>query len=634
MAKKEQIELVDGEGKTVESIVIDDIRRARQAKKDLLEAMKEDFEFAAGKQWDDTDKETLEKAGVRALTINKIQPNLFLISGIERQNRTDFKAFPEGEEDSPKSEIATSLLKNVMKQAAGEYKLSEIFEDGCICGEGWIEPYIDYTYDLLNGAMKFKKVSAGNVLVDPDSTEYDLSDAEYVAKLTPNLTKKQVLKVFPDKEKEIKSIGAGKLNLDLAGGETDQTGLEVQKHGYNDNAQGDYSKEAEYDLTEYYYKRYEPKWVVADKKQGTLREALNEQEAKTYCEQANASDPAGQEATAVYFKRIVPEIWVKSLIGNSLIDDRQCLFYPRWKGFPLIPFFAHRLTTPLKDREYMTQGIVRGLKDPQRELNKRRTQELRILNTSANSGWICEQGAWVKKNEVKKYGASPGVILEYKKGFTRPERITPTPLSQGHAQLAAENAQDIKEISGINADLLALQEGGTDSGRAIALRQKQGLVMLQRILDNYGQTKRLLGKFVLSQLGELYTVETATKVLGDAFIKEQFSKPVMLEPGRPQIDETTGEMAMELDNEAVGAMFNLILNDAELIKYDISVGESANTETVRYANSLLLMDLASKGIPIPPDVLIDESTLAEGTKKKINQAIARQAAAGGAPPRK
>ena len=55
--------------------------------------------------------------------------------------------------------------------------------------------------------------------------------------------------------------------------------------------------------------------------------------------------------------------------------------------------------------------------------------------------------------------------------------------------------------------------------------------------------------------------------------------------------------------------------------YDVSIGEGAYSETVKISNYMTLMDLVSKGIPIPPDVLISESTLPAGAKQKITAAL-------------
>jgi hypothetical protein len=197
-------------------------------------------------------------------------------------------------------------------------------------------------------------------------------------------------------------------------------------------------------------------------------------------------------------------------------------------------------------------------------------------------------------------------------------------LSQGHAQLAIENAQDIKEASGVNPDLLA--NADTDqSGRAILLKQRQGLVMVQEPLDNYGETKRILGRFILSQLGELFTVETAVKVLGEAWVSKQeaFKEPVFDPMGQPQLD-TNGKLKTQLNPDLVGKVLNEVLNDSALGKYDVTIGEGAYTETSRMANHMMLMEMAKSGIPIPPDVLIKESNLPESSKSQILAAIEAQ----------
>jgi len=588
--------------------ILDDFRRARERKKTWRVAAIEDFEFFVGKQNDDDDVEKLRKRGVKALTINKVRPNIFLISGVQRQNRTDFRAFPEGEEDGLLAEVATRLLKNAMKTSDGEDKVSEQFEDGIISGEGYIEPYMDYTHDLINGSLKIKKVSPLRLFVDPDSVEYDLSDAAYVVKFSPQLNLDQILALFPNKTKEIKDIGEGKIEIDQVEGAISRETDDYPDMNSGKEENKDPTEEKIYDLTEYYYKKSVLKYLIADAQQGLVKEASSKEEADEYI---------AQYPDAKIIPRYIPEIWVDAMIGNTVIDSYMCQFYPKWKEYPFIPYFGYRITIPLKDRAYMVQGVVRALKDLQRELNKRRTQELVHLNSSTNSGWIVHKNAKVNKKDLRQKGSSSGYVLEWE-GQIPPVQIHPQPLSQGHAQLAAENTNDIKEVSGINADLLSMNEK-TQSGRAIHLRQKQGMVMIQNLFDNLSRTKKILGRFIMSQLGEIYTVETATRVCGSAFLQKNFSAPVMQDEETPVMEN--GEMKMELDNEAVATLFNQVLTDIETTKYDIAVGEGVNTETVKYANYMTLMDLVQAGAPIPPDVIIDESMLPPATKEKIKQSI-------------
>jgi len=599
------------------------LRYTRRKNKGFFDKYKEDFEVAAGKQWDEQDEINLRKAGIEPLTINKIKPIIKLLSGIERQSRSDLIAFPEGQEDSIKAEISTKLIKCVMKKARGQYKLSAQFKSGVIGGACYLEPYLDYSYDLLNGELKFKKVSATRILIDPDAEEYDLSDAKFVIKLSTSLTKDQLLELFPKKDKEIEKAEFSRFFFDENGNLTKTIQYEdYEDHEFEDDEKDRENVKGEYDLAEYYYKDKTTRYYVVSRQDGTILELDTNEEAEAYAQTIPGS---------VIIEKEVPEIRRKAFIGSTVLDDDVAWTYPKWKSYPFIPYFCEWNTEDGVDKEFLIQGIVRHLRSLQFEYNKRRTQELRHLNSSINSGFLAPKGALDKPtlDKLQKYGSTPGFTGEYdpsKSGGTTPDqwRLRPMTLSQGHAQLAQENAQDIKEASGVNPDLLA-NDSESQSGRAILLKQRQGLVMVQEPLDNYGETKNILGKFILTQLGEVFTVETAAKVLGESWINQQdaFKEPVFDEMGQPQLG-TDGKIRLELNPNIVGKVINDVLNDASLGKYDVTIGEGAYTETTRMANHMTLMDMASKGIPIPPDVLIQESNLPESTKSKILAAVERQ----------
>ena len=621
------------EGKKLDADkILKDFKVAYTAKRKWLKEAEEDFEYTLGKMWDEDDVRKLDDRGIKALTINKIRPNIWLLTGLESQNRTDYLAYPEGGEDTIVAEIVTRLLKNSMKNCMGDYKVSEQFEDGLSCGESYLEPFIDYTYDLLNGELKLKKLNFKTVFPDPKAEEYDFSDGRYMCKLSLGLTKDELKQIFPQSDDKIEKLTKNNAGFDFDNWIDVGFGSTEQTKNYKEDESGDNveTEDIGYDIVEYYYKKYVKKYYVLDKKLGTVRETTDKEEANKYV-QMMIEQNQEFEQSAVAIERMIPEIWCAALLAGEVFDDSKSSTYPRWRSFPYIPYFVYRSSAPIKNTEYKVQGITRGLKDLNFELVKRRTQELTILNSSANSGWISEQGAFVDKAKIKKFGSSPGVLLEYKKGYQKPEKILPTPLSQGHAQLVAEQTQDLKESSGINSDLLAMNDKQA-SGRAISIRQRQGLVMVQKIFDNLSQTKRILGRFIMSQLGELYTVDTAVKVCGNQFIKENFSKPIMREgidpktgqPGQlPVIDPKTGEMQMELDKEMIANVFKNVLNNSQLGKYDVQVGEGSNNETIKYANFMELMEMRDRGVPVPPDVLVEASMISGANKAKIAAAIKR-----------
>lgn len=649
--------------------VLCDFKLAYEAKRDWLKEAEQDFEFSLGQQWEDGDVDKLEKAGVKALTINKIRPKIFLLTGLESQNRSDFLAFPEGGEDTIEAEISTRLLKNVMKRSQGDYKVSEQFEDGLTCGEGFIEPYQDYTKDMLSAELQFKKMDFDQIFPEPGCKEYDMSDARYVCKLTTDLTKDEILEFYPGKESVIEKM------IDNKKSGTISLGFEAENKGKSHFQKRDYGagqvpgnsegmKEPLYDHLDYYYKKWIPKYYVADRKLRTIKEFPSKENANQYVETVNnppglpildqvgqpIADEMGQPMTqpqepqvmpdgkpiAAVIEKHEPEIWHCTIVGECdefLQEPQRAWFYPKWKSYHFMPFFAYRSTQPIKKRELKVQGIVRMGKDLQIDLNKRATQELRHLNQSANSGWQCDDDTLTPAQEAayKSFGSAPGILLKHKADKPAPIKILPTPISSGHEILVERRSQDLKEVLGINSDLLNSQEGGQDSGRAIYLRQKQGLVMVQRVFDNLSHTKRLLGRFILSQLGEVYDIDSAVRVVGEAFLQESFQKPKVIPTPMGEVPAQNpsqpGELVMEFDQQAAVMAMQKVLTDTQSGVYDVSIGEGANNETIKFANYMTLLDMAGKGIPIPPDVLVEESMLSSAHKEKIRKAIEAQAAA-------
>lgn len=605
--------------------VFKDFHRAYAAKRSTIDKMQSDFEFFLGKQWPNDAIQELKERKIKPLTINRIFPIVQLLTGLESQNRPDYKAFPEGEEDTLKAEVVTRLLKNVMKVSEADYKISEMFEDGTVCGESALEPYLDHTESLINGEFRVKKGSYFQIIPDPESTEYDYSDAEFICKIIFDLTKEKLLVLYPDSETEIENLQSGKISLEVA----EYGGAHIQRKDYTGNSSATSFEEKKdvFDLLEYKYKKYVKKYFVGDFKLNKIVEMQSKQDAEAFVEQATALDQDPNRPSAKVIPRLVPEIWNYAITGGlqKPLYHGPEWSYPRWKGYPIIPFAAYTTNTRVNedDRHLLKKGVTRNLIDLNFEENKTRTQELHILNTTANSGWQGEEDAFVDEEETwKKFGSKPGIILKHKQGFAPPIKIIPNQLPVAHDKLAQRRAEDLKEASGINTDLLAVEDGGQSSGRAIALRQKQGMVMVQRLFDNLRRSRKILAKFILSQLPEIFDVETAMRVVGDAFLQQNFSKPVQ------GLDPMSGQVVVvpQFDQAAAMQFFNEVLTDPDLPRYDVAVGENIGAETVQYANWLLLQDMVQAGVPVPPSVLVEKSGLDESTRKQIQKAVEAQAA--------
>lgn len=670
-----------------------DFKLAYRAKRKLIEREKNDFLFALGDQWSKDDLNQLASLKITPVTDNRIAPNIFLLTGLERQNRTDFKAFPQGDEDSLKAEIASALLKDSIRRSDFSYKSSDQFKDGITCGESHLELYLDFTDSLINGKPCWRKCDGDAIFPDPASREYDFSDARFVYKIKSAVSLDDLVNLYPEKEDLLRkaagsNTGGGHFGISSMVGEGAQEHIQYKDYPTQGQGQSDPLADDEdktFDLVERYYKKWIPTYFVGDKQTGEVKASVDRPTAENFiseykngiAQNAAAYDAAVQqilsqhlasmppEAQAlpveqhlemlnqnqqlpppppeqdpdrfIIVRRVVPEIWCFAFLPGmeEPLADARAWFYPKWKQYPFVPYFARFSTAPLSgdDRHLLVQGVVYGVKGAQEKHNKAELLMLRHLNTATNSGWLAEEDSWVNPAQVQALGSSPGVNLEYKSGKQRPERITPTPLSQGHAQLALDSAESIKAQLGINSDLLAAQQGGADSGRAIALRQKQGLLMVQELYDNLSRSREIAGRFLLSQLGEIYDTQTAMKVLGEAFLTKNFPPVQLLNPQTAQMenmmDPATGQ-PMQYDKEMAELAVAEVLS-GELGEYDVTVGESVASETQKMAVSAEIREVAQAypGI-IPADVLVRHSQLPESAKTEILSAIQQAQAAASA----
>lgn len=593
---------------TIETIHKHYKRAGRFSNKWRTEA-KTDLEFCLGKQWEDKVKNEIEKQGRPALTLNIIQPNIRMIVGYQRESRSSIKAFPEGGEDELASEIVTRLLKNVIKNSKAENVISEAFETALTArGKGFIEPYIDYTYDLLNGKLQFNVLDGWQIRLDPNSIKYDMSDARYIIK-EKKLTKDEILELHPTKKTEIDRGTETPMRLD--DGSTDsenilESGEDMPDTEEMDNEFEDEEDKNSHKYLEYLYKKYITQYLAIDKDKSIAQLFDNKEDAKMHI---IGPERKRLNKNQKIIERRMPQIWVVASVGMEILDDQPAESFPNWRGYPIIPLFAWYSAVgkrALKKEHLAYQGVASSLRDPQMEKNKRRSQSLAIVNSITNRGWLSEENAWVDKNLVKRQGASSGVTLEYKAGKPPPKELNPGQIPQSHVYFEEKSEEDIKMISGINADMLSVEDK-TTSGRAIALRQQQGLRILKPLFDNLVWTQEILGKYIVSQLPELYTVDKALRVLGGEFLDKNFRK-----------NETD---LPEMVQGAAAQFVEELLNNKELCDYDISIGEGLESPTERYAQYSVMLELAKEGIPIPPQVLIEYADIPESAKKEITIAV-------------
>ena len=252
-----------------------------------------------------------------------------------------------------------------------------------------------------------------------------------------------------------------------------------------------------------------------------------------------------------------------------------------YNDFTIVPYFAYfRRGRPF--------GMVRNLLSPQEQLNKISSQELHIVNTTANSGWMVESGSLtnMQVEDLEEHGAETGLILEFNRGSTPPMKINPSQIPSGLDRISQKAAANIQAISGINDSMLGT-DGAEVSGVAIQAKQNRGAVMIQVPLDNLKKTRQYLAEKILDLVQNYYTEERVIMITNEEDA---------LKPREPLVvNETTPE--------------GRVINDLTLGEYDVVVSTAPARDTFDELQFAEALSLRQAGVAIPDDAVIEYSHL-------------------------
>jgi hypothetical protein len=254
-----------------------------------------------------------------------------------------------------------------------------------------------------------------------------------------------------------------------------------------------------------------------------------------------------------------------------------------YTGFTIVPYFAYfRRGRPF--------GMVRNLLSPQEQLNKISSQELHIVNTTANSGWMVESGSLVgmTPDDLEEHGAETGLVIEYARGTNPPAKIQANSIPTGLDRIGQKAAANIQAISGINESML-----GTDSaevsGIAIRAKQNRGAIMIQVPLDNLRKTRHYLAEKILELVQTFYTETRVIQVTNDA------------DPMKPREAMVINEVTPE----------GQVIDDLTLGEYDVVVSTAPARDSFDEVQFAEALNLRQVGVAIPDDAIIEYSHLAK-----------------------
>ena len=510
--------------------------------------------FEGPGQWAEQDRQKLNNVGRPALTINKVVGTVSTALGEQIFNRTaiSFRA-KNGLATGETADALTKVFMQISDNNQLPWLRSDVFADGLITSRGFLDARLDFE-DSLSGEVRITQLNPKNVLIDSDADAYDPDTWNDVI-VTRWMSADEVEVMYGKKHADelYRSMNSGTAydedEIDSRRdrfGDPVATGPEVG--GWSRSTRGIRIIERQWRklaLTKHFIdlKTGDTRPVPADWEEEQIKEHL------------------GKNPDLHMTKKRTKRIRWTVIAANTVLHDE----WSPYRHFTVIPYFPHF-------RRGSTMGMVEHLIGPQELLNKVSSQELHVINTTANSGWKVKDGSLKNMSiaDLEQRGAETGLVIELEE-LNDAEKIKPNPIPTGLDRVAQKAEASIDSISGVSQYMKGFAREDV-AAKSVVANQQSGQANLAKTRDNLNRTDYLLARMVLSIVQEYYVaprlihittnrnnneteqmqvneVDAVGEILRDLTLGE-YAITVTNEPERDSFEDNQFDQALQLRTEA------------------------------------------------------------------------------------
>lgn len=538
--------------------------------------------MGGGLQWSYEDKEILREQGRMTMEHNEIMPAVNSALGYQISNRMDIAFQPAGgAADQETAEVRTKVAKHIANQNNLHWQETQVCADGFVEQRGYYDIRMDYSDNIL-GEMAIDVIDPRDVIPDPDAKDYD-PDKWADVLITRWMTLDDIEAWYGRVAR--KSVEES-MPADTDFGDGDDSGFR-NKFGRENRGGYDYDswRDDEGMVRVRVIDRQKFVYLMS-------KVVISPEMDIRICEDKTPEEIAALESQGWYTtKRMMRRVkWQVSTEKVTLFNDYSP--FPFLSIVPYFPFF----------RRGMTRGIVDNGVGPQEALNKLLSQYIHIINTTANSGWSVEENSLTNMDtdDLEDAGAKTGLVIEYKQGSTKPEKIQPNRVPEGVDRMIERSVQAVRDAT-VPESMRGL--GKDDVGLVVQSKQFSAQQQLAVPLDNLARTRNILARRIDWVISHFYDSPRVYR------ITEQDPNT-----GRPFTEEVT------INQPSAGGY----LNDMTAGEYDVVITSQPMQVTFDNSQFNQVMEMRDKGINIPDNFVLRYSNLSD--KEEIIQALGEQQA--------
>ena len=521
-----------------------------------------------GGQWTETDLAVLNEEGRPAYEFNEIRPSLNAAIGYQIHNRMDISFRPAGSgADQDLADIRSRLAMFICDKEKFHYKETQVFSDGLIEQRGYYDVRVKFEKNVQGDAC-IEVLDPRDVIPDPDAKSYD-PDGWADVIITRWMTMDEIEDWYgakKRKEAEESKPDEADFGQDDTTGERNRFGLnEISTRGWMNVAGA--TRVRVIDRQRWRY---------------TMTKVAIHPTGDIQVIEESAEDVIADliEKGCVLSKQMIKRVyWTVTTKDVVLFDDYSP--FPWFTVLPYFPFF----------RRGKTRGLVDIATGPQQVLNKALSQNIHIVNTTANSGWVVEENSLTNMDteELEELGAKTGLVIEHRQGAKEPSKIQPNGVPQGIDRLIDRALNTIKEVTVPEA--MRGDVGAEVSGIAIQSKQFASQQQLAVPLDNLSMSRNLLANRLDWIIANYYDAERVIRIT--------------------DTDATTGKDGTQeiVINQPDG--MGGYMNDMTVGLYDVVVAEVPMQITFENSQFTQALEIRKAGIQVPDWAVIKHSSLSD-----------------------
>lgn len=574
-------------------------REALKLSEECKEKGKESEDFYKGKQWKEDIERTLNNLDRAALTINEIAPNIDTLVGYQMEQRTDLKYLPVEGGDQRVADILNITSKKILDSCYFPREETKVFKDICVAGRG-----------IYNVGMSFEGDIQGTPFVERfpwDDCDYgphekeDLSDCEFEVK-----SRMQSLawlkKSFPKKVKDIEDSFQSYQGQypDINKGTTGVSGTHMDYKNAKKVDESPQTVDGSLPLVDIARKQF--RLAQCSRKVYSEVTVIFNQEENFFFTAYDWKDDDIARASTIPGFQVITQMKTRMRItrfcAGVVLSDENPASLPL-HDFYTVPVYGYR-----QNGEFW--GKVEAAKDPQRELNKRRSQAMDTMNRLGAAVYYTEPETFStpkEKEDFKKKRSRPGSIFEVNDLGRTPKLEEGAQFPAALVQIMQLDQQNLQRLMNVVVE----QAGANESGTMFLEKKKGRLTGNQFLFDNASFAKQKLGKILAALIQKYYTPERLLRLLDSQYSKQKF------ELGGMDYSQYSKEELTEL------------LEEADLLEYDVIVTESAFAPSTRLGIAKVLFELISQGAAIPPEVALQFVDMPADIRKDVTDKLAAQA---------